>query len=104
MTASAPALSDDIAATVLVGGRRWDVKFKTGETLALPDTPAAATAAFRRFASLDTGPGDDHKLLGGRFQRFDMRLPGQMTVGGPAVQKALEAAAKAAKAQKPTTI
>jgi len=27
-----------------------------------------------------------------------------MTVGGPAVQKALEAAAKAAKTQKPTTI
>lgn len=104
LVASAPALSDEIDAAVLVGGRRWDVKFKTGETLALPDTPAAATAAFKRFASMDAGPGDDHKLLGGRFQRFDMRLPGQMTVGGPAVQKALEAAAKAAKAQKPTTI
>lgn len=104
LTAAAPTLSDDVDAAVLVGGRRWDVKFKTGETLALPDTPAAATAAFKRFASLDAGSGDDHKLLGGRFQRFDMRLPGQMTVGGPAVQKALEAAAKAAKAQKPTTI
>jgi hypothetical protein len=33
-----------------------------------------------------------------------MRLPGQMTVAGPAVQQALEAAAKAAKASKPTTI
>ncbi len=101
LTASAPQLSDKVDAAVLVGGRRWDVKFKTGETLALPDTPAAATAAFKRFASLD---GGDHKLLGGRFERFDMRLPGQMTVGGPAVQQALEAAAKAAKAQKPTTI
>ncbi len=104
LTASVPALSDKVDAAVLVGGRRWDVKFKTGETLALPDTPAAAAAAFKRFASLDASAGDEHKLLGGRFQRFDMRLPGQMTVGGPAVQQALEAAAKAAKAQKPTTI
>ncbi|PZN92838.1 MAG: cell division protein FtsQ [Alphaproteobacteria bacterium] len=107
LTAAAPALSAKVDAAVLVGGRRWDVKFKTGETLALPDTPAAATAAFKKFASLDAGEGDENRLLGGRFERFDMRLPGQMTVGGPAVQKALEEAAKAAKAaktQKPTTI
>jgi cell division protein FtsQ len=105
LTASAPTLSDKVDAAVLVGGRRWDVRFKSGETLALPDTPAAATAAFKRFARLESELGEDRKLLGGRFQRFDMRLPGQITVGGPAVQQALEAAAKAAKAaQKPTTI
>lgn len=105
LTASAPTLSDRVDAAILVGGRRWDVKFKSGETLALPDTPAAATAAFKRFAKLESDLGDDRKLLGGRFQRFDMRLPGQITVGGPAVQAALEAAAKAAKlAPKPTTI
>ena len=108
LTASAPTLSDRVDAAVLVGGRRWDVKFKSGETLALPDTPAAATAAFRRFAKLESDLGEDRKLLGGRFQRFDMRLPGQITVGGPAVQAALEAEAKAAKAAKlapkPTTI
>jgi cell division protein FtsQ len=104
LTAAAPSLSDQVDAAVLVGGRRWDVRFKTGETLALPDTPEAAAAAFRRFAKLDASMGEDRKLLGGHFQRFDMRLPGQMTVGGPAVQQALEAAAKAAKAPKPTTI
>ena len=104
LTAAAPTLSDKVDAAVLVGGRRWDVKFKSGETLALPDTPAAATAAFKRFARLEAGLSEDRKLLGGRFQRFDMRLPGQMTVAGPAVQQALEAAAKAAKAPKPTTI
>ena len=104
LTAAAPTLSDKVDAAVLVGGRRWDVKFKSGETLALPDTPAAATAAFKRFASLEAGLSEDRKLLGGRFERFDMRLPGQMTVAGPAVQQALEAAAKAAKAAKPTTI
>lgn len=104
LTAAAPTLSDKVDAAVLVGGRRWDVKFKSGETLALPDTPAAATAAFKRFAKLEAGLSEDRKLLGGQFQRFDMRLPGQMTVAGPAVQQALEAAAKAAKAPKPTTI
>lgn len=105
LTASAPSLSQKVDAAVLVGGRRWDVKFKSGETLALPDTPAAATAAFKRFAKLESELGEDRKLLGGRFERFDMRLPGQITVGGPAVQQAIEAAAKAAKAaQKPTTI
>lgn len=105
LTASAPSLSDKVDAAILVGGRRWDVKFKSGETLALPDTPAAATSAFKRFAKLESQLGEDRKLLGGRFQRFDMRLPGQITVGGPAVQSALEAAAKAAKAApKPTTI
>lgn len=105
LTASAPSLSDKVDAAILVGGRRWDVKFKSGETLALPDTPAAATAAFKRFAKLEQQMAEDRKLLGGRFQRFDMRLPGQITIGGPGVQSALEAAAKAAKAQqKPTTI
>jgi cell division protein FtsQ len=105
LTASAPSLTDKVDAAVLVGGRRWDVKFKSGEILALPDTPAAATIAFKRFAKLESQLGEDRKLLGGRFQRFDMRLPGQITVAGPAVQSALEAAAKAAKAaQKPTTI
>jgi cell division protein FtsQ len=105
LTASAPSLSEKVDAAILVGGRRWDVKFKSGETLALPDTPAAATAAFKRFAKLEQQMAEDRKLLGGRFQRFDMRLPGQITIGGPGVQSALEAAAKAAKAApKPTTI
>ncbi|GGE13822.1 hypothetical protein GCM10011529_20270 [Polymorphobacter glacialis] len=112
LTASAPTLAPQVDAAVLVGGRRWDLKFKTGETLALPDTPAAARAAYRKFARMEAALADDQKLLGGRFERFDMRLPGQMTVRGPAVAQALESAAKAAataaaaaaKAQKPTTI
>lgn len=107
LTASAPALTGKVDAAILVGGRRWDVKFKSGETLALPDTPAAASEAFRRFASLEANLDENRKLLGGHFERFDMRLPGQMIVGGPAVRMALDAAAKAAKAakaQKPATM
>ncbi len=104
LTAAAPALSDRVDAAILVGGRRWDVRFKSGETLALPDTPAAATAAFKRFAKLEASLGEDRKLLGGRFARFDMRLPGRMTVAGPAVAEALAEASKAAQQKKPTTI
>lgn len=102
LIAAAP-LGRDVDAAILVGGRRWDLRFKTGETLSLPDQPAAAAAAFRRFAKLDSQGSE--RLLGGRFTRFDMRLPGRMVVAGPGVQSALDAAAKAAKAQvRPTTI
>lgn len=106
LAATAPTLAPKIDAAVLVGGRRWDLKFKTGETLSLPDTPADAGKALTQFARLDDGP---HGLLGGRFERFDMRSSGRMIVGGPAVKQALEANAKAAKAAaaakaKPLTI
>ena len=95
LAATAPTLAPKVNAAVLVGGRRWDLKFKTGETLSLPDTPAEASDALKRFARLD---GNAEGLLGGRFERFDMRLKGRMIVGGAAVKQALEANAKAAKA------
>lgn len=107
LAAAAPALAPQIDNATLVGGRRWDLKFKTGETLLLPDTPAAARAAILRFARIEAAQPADAKLLGGRFARFDMRLPGRMTVGGPAVAEAIaaaEKAARAAKAAKPATI
>lgn len=107
LAATAPTLAPKVDAAVLVGGRRWDLKFKTGETLSLPDRPAAATDALRQFARLDDKSGAG--LLGGRFERFDMRLPGRMIVGGAAVKQALEDNAKAARAAaaakaKPLTI
>jgi cell division protein FtsQ len=90
---AATPLGRDVDAAVFVGGRRWDLKFKSGETLALPDQPALAKAALNRFARLD-GQGPD-RLLGGRFTRFDMRLPGRMIVAGPAVAASLAQAEKA---------
>ena len=95
LAAKAPALAGQVDAAVLVGGRRWDLKFKTGETLSLPDTPAAADKTIRQFARLDDGGGSGDGLLGGRFERFDMRLPGKMIVGGAAVKQALDDNAKA---------
>jgi cell division protein FtsQ len=104
LTNAAGPLAEQIEAGVLIGNRRWNIRFKSGETLALPDTPASARAAMVRFAKLETGLGPDQKLLGGRYQRFDMRVAGQMIIGGPAVKEALDAATKAARQQKPATI
>lgn len=101
LLADQPAVAKQVDAAMLIGGRRWDLKFKTGEVLALPDTPAASAMALKTFAQLQRG-GDG--LLGRGFARFDMRLPGRMLVRGAPVKAALEAAAKAAKAQKPTAI
>lgn len=89
-------LGSEVDAAVFVGNRRWDLKFKTGETLALPDQPAQARAALTRFASLD-GKGPE-RLLGGHFTRFDLRLPGRMIVAGPAVAASLAEAEKARRA------
>ena len=93
---AATPLGRDVNAAVFVGGRRWDLRFKSGETLALPDRPGEARAALASFARLD-GQGPE-RLLGGRFTRFDMRLPGRMIVAGPAVAETLAAAEKARRA------
>lgn len=93
---AATPLGRDVNAAVFVGGRRWDLKFKSGETLALPDQPGQAKAALASFARLD-GQGPE-RLLGGRFTRFDLRLPGRMIVAGPAVAETLAEAEKARRA------
>ena len=95
LLAGRPELAGKVDAAMYVGRRRWDVKFKTGEVLALPDTDAAAALALKQFARLDARNGG---LLGRGFARFDMRLPGRMLVRGAPVKAALDAAAKAAKA------
>jgi cell division protein FtsQ len=93
---AATPLGSEVDAAVFVGNRRWDLKFRSGETLALPDQPAQARAALARFARLDSkGP---ERLLGGHFTRFDLRLPGRMIVAGPAVEASLAEAEKARKA------
>lgn len=106
LIAVAPGLTRQIDAGVLVGGRRWDIRFKSHETLLLPDEPAAATAALKRFAGIAAAQPPGSALLGsGRYARFDMRLPGRIIVGGPAVAAAIAAAEKAAKAaKKPATV
>ncbi len=67
----APALKPMLAAATWVGDRRWDLKFQSGETLALPEGEEAAGKALVRFARMD----GVQRLLGRGYVRFDMRDP-----------------------------
>ena len=69
-----PTLKPQLASAVWVGGRRWDINFQSGETLALPEGESEAKTALLKFARLDKQTG----LLGRGIVRFDMRVPGKM--------------------------
>jgi cell division protein FtsQ len=69
-------LRPQLAGAAWVGGRRWDLRFQTGEILALPEGEEAALAAIGDFARRD----QQAQLLGRGFARFDMRIPGRMIV------------------------
>lgn len=71
LTEQAPALKPMLAAATWVGGRRWDLRFQSGETLALPEGEKAAGTALVRFARMD----GVQRLLGRGYARFDMRDP-----------------------------
>lgn len=72
----APELKPLIAGATWVGGRRWDIRFQTGEVLALPEGDEEGRKALTEFARRDKR----HPLLGGQYARFDMRVPGKMFV------------------------
>jgi cell division protein FtsQ len=72
----APHLRPQIAGATWVSGRRWDVRFQTGEVLALPEGDPSARRAIRSFARMD----QQTQLLGRGFVRFDMRIPGRFIV------------------------
>jgi cell division protein FtsQ len=67
----APALKPMLAAATWVGGRRWDLRFQSGETLALPEGEDLAGTSLVRFARMD----GVQRLLGRGYARFDMRDP-----------------------------
>ena len=77
--ADAPTLQAQLASATWVGGRRWDLSFQSGETVALPESEKAAREALARFAKMDRSSG----LLGRGLVRFDLRLPGKMIVRLP---------------------
>lgn len=85
---AAPALKPQVAAAEWVGNRRWNITFKTGQLLALPEGERAP-AALVRFAKLDGA----NRLLGGRVAAVDMRVPGQAAFrckDGPCSASALQ--------------
>jgi len=66
---AAPRLKPQVAGASWIGNRRWDVRFQTGETLALPEGAAEAAKALTAFADTDAA----HPLLGKGYARFDAR-------------------------------
>ncbi|MGZ8312210.1 MAG: cell division protein FtsQ/DivIB [Allosphingosinicella sp.] len=76
LLATAPHLRPQVSGATWVGRRRWDVRFQTGEMLALPEGDAAARRAILNFARMD----QQTQLLGRGFVRFDMRIPGRFIV------------------------
>ena len=79
LLAGLPTLKPQLASATWVGGRRWDLNFQSGETVALPEGETAAHTALDKFAKADRSSG----LLGRGILWFDLRKPGQMTVRLP---------------------
>lgn len=71
LLAAAPALQPQVEAAEWVGNRRWNLTFKTGQLLALPEGEVEAAAALVKFARLD----GQNRLIGGKVLAFDMRSP-----------------------------
>lgn len=67
----APALKPQVVSARWVGNRRWDLGFKTGETLALPEGLEESQEALLNFARMD----GVSRLLGRDIIHFDMRDP-----------------------------
>jgi cell division protein FtsQ len=73
---AAPNLKPAMAGASWVGGRRWDLRFQSGEVLLLPEGEAAARKALTKFASMDQSV----QLLGKGYVRIDMRDPKRMLI------------------------
>ena len=79
LMATVPTLKPQLASATWVGGRRWDLSFQSGETVALPEGSSSAEASLQKFAKLDRSSG----LLGRGLVRIDLRVPGKMIVRLP---------------------
>lgn len=79
LLASASSLRELLAGATWVGNRRWDLRFRSGETLSLPEGEAAAKQALAKFAHMDGA----NRLLGRGILRFDMRDPSRFVLRLP---------------------
>lgn len=93
---AAPALKPQVREAEWIGNRRWNVTFRTGQVLALPEGDKQAAAALVSFARLD----GSNRLLGGQVASFDMRAPDRIYLRIPGrAQDEAKAIADAAKAK-----
>jgi cell division protein FtsQ len=67
----AQSLKGQVAGASWVGNRRWDLRFRSGETLALPEGEELAAQALVNFTRMD----GVHRLLGRDLIHFDLRDP-----------------------------
>lgn len=79
LLAAAPALGPQVEAAEWVGNRRWNLTFKTGQLLALPEGEVEAASALVKFARLD----GQNRLIGGKVIAFDMRTPPRLYMRMP---------------------
>ena len=79
LLAEASSLKELLAGATWVGNRRWDLRFRSGETLSLPEGEAQAKAALAKFAHMDGA----NRLLGRGILRFDMRDPNRFVLRLP---------------------
>ncbi len=68
---AASALKPQVSEAEWVGNRRWNLTFRTGQMLALPDGDDKSATALVSFARLD----GVNRLIGGKVATFDMRVP-----------------------------
>lgn len=76
---AAPALRPQVREAEWIGNRRWNLTFRTGQVLALPEGAKASAGAFVSFARLD----GTNRLLGGKVAAFDMRAPDRIYLRVP---------------------
>jgi cell division protein FtsQ len=91
---AAPALRPQIKGAEWVGNRRWNLTFKTGQVLALPEGDAPSAKALTTFAQLD----GRNRLLGGKAVAFDMRAGDRIYFRMPSRIDAVEQASAAPRA------
>lgn len=90
---AAPALKPQVREAEWVGNRRWNLKFGTGQVLALPEGEKTSANALMAFARLD----GVNRLLGGKVAAFDMRAPDRIYFRVPGrTEEEARAAARAA--------
>ncbi len=76
---TAPALRPQVAEAEWIGNRRWNLTFKSGQVLALPEGADDSAKALINFARLD----GVNRLIGGKVVAFDMRTPGRIYMRCP---------------------
>ena len=91
---AAPAMKPQVREAEWIGNRRWNLTFRTGQVLALPEGEDQSRKALVKFATMD----GRNRLLGGSAVAFDMRANDRIYIRMAGRVDPVEQAAAAAKA------